>query len=181
MFCWLDFSRYILAVPPCVRANEEDISCNFQEINTNIIIGTKYQYKIDAGRCCYGDLNILGTPGCRACTDFDAFDTCPKSATYAYASVIGQGFASAVLGISIHVDGDRALRINWQTPADTGTLQQVPSDILEYVVTRSTKIDFSENLVTTSGSPSHGSAPSGPPPPTMPSTQRSGRRLSPRR
>jgi hypothetical protein len=32
-----------------------------------------------------------------------------------------------------------------------------------------------------SGSPSHGSAPSGPPPPTMPSTQHSGRRLSPRR
>ena len=32
-----------------------------------------------------------------------------------------------------------------------------------------------------SKSPSHGSEPSGPPPPTMPSTQRSGRRLSPRR
>jgi hypothetical protein len=149
MFCWLDFSRYILAVPPCVRANEEDTSCNFQEINTNIIIGTKYQYKIDSGRCCYGDMNILGTPGCRACTDFDAFDTCPKSTTYAFASVTGQAFASAVLGISIRVDGDRALRIDWQTPADTGTLQRIPSDILEYVVTRSTKIDFSENLVTT--------------------------------
>ena len=149
MYCWLDFSRYILAVPPCVRASEEDTSCNFQEINTNIIIGTTYQYKIDAGRCCYGDPNILGTPGCRACTDFDAFETCPKSSTYAFASVKGQRFPTAVQDISIRVDGDRALRVDWATPADTGTLEQIPSDILAYVVTRSTKRDFSESLVTT--------------------------------
>ena len=150
-YCWLDFSRYILAVPPCVLSvpQNEDTSCNFQEVNTGIIIGTTYQYKVDAGRCCYGDPNILGTPGCGACTAFDAFATCPKSDTYAFASITGQQFPTAVQDLGVRVDGDRALYINWSTPEDTGTLQQVPEDILAYVVTRSTRVDFSENIVET--------------------------------
>ena len=47
------------------------------------------------------------------------------------------------------MDGDEILLIEWLTPANTGTLSQVPSDILAYVVTRSTAADFSENLQTT--------------------------------
>lgn len=147
-FCWLDFSRYILAIPPCNRVSADDTSCNFQEVNTGIVIGATYQYKIDAGRCCYGDPSILGTAGCRACTDFDAFQTCPKSATYAFSSVTGQGFPKAVQHNSIRVDGDRALRIDWLLPSDTGTLAQVPEHIFAYVVTRSTAADFSADLVT---------------------------------
>jgi len=128
-YCWLDFSRYILAIPPCILVNPDDTNCNFQEINTGIIVGTTYQYKIDAGRCCYGDLNILGTPGCGACTDYDACVTCPKSADIAFASITSQQFPSAVLNMSVGVDGDRALLIKWKTTADTGTLTQIPQDI----------------------------------------------------
>ena len=149
IFCWLDFARYLLAIVPCTLSSPEDTSCNYQEINSGITIGETYQFKIDAGRCCYGDPNILDTPGCGACTDFDAFMTCPKSSTYSFATIAVQGFPSAVQNISVRVDGDEILLIEWLTPANTGTLSQVPSDILAYVVTRSTAADFSENLQTT--------------------------------
>jgi len=141
MFCWLDLIPQLLAVPPCTQTAPEAPTCNYQDLVSGVQIGRQFYFRINAGRCCYG--NIVFTAGCTACTDGLQSLNCPKSSTYAYADIVPLGEPTAVRNISASVSGDRQTQVTWALPEDTGSLTSSAGDLTNVSVTRSTASDFS--------------------------------------